>query len=216
MASEPLRTPFERFVGVTLKALIFTTFLWGTAIVLAGHFILLHPSRHISSLLPPYGIFSNLSASDASNGNGDLLIGHNSSLLGDPLRFHLDTKWDIHAAPMTRVYNWSEIFLFVMSAGDEADVSWPRCSLAVSEIWGKPGHINKRMLVVNGISPGPTIQANFGDRIIVSTLLQGLLTPPPRPSTLTTLNPSKVNVVNHLENETALHWHGQFQNGALY
>lgn len=38
---------------------------------------------------------------------------------------------------------------------------------AVSEIWGKPGHIGKRMLVVNGISPGPTIEANLRDRIVV-------------------------------------------------
>lgn len=38
---------------------------------------------------------------------------------------------------------------------------------AVSETWGQPGHINKLMLVVNGISPGPTIEANLGDRIIV-------------------------------------------------
>lgn len=108
---EPLRTPFERCVGVTLKTLIFVTFLWGTAIVLAGHYVLLHPSRHISSLLPPYGVFSNLSATanESTSGNRDPLTGHNSSsLLGDPLRFHLDPKWDIHAASTTRVYNWSE------------------------------------------------------------------------------------------------------------
>ncbi|KAI0069818.1 Cupredoxin [Panus rudis PR-1116 ss-1] len=43
------------------------------------------------------------------------------------------------------------------------------------------------MLVVNGMYPGPTIEANQGDRIIV-------------------------NVTNHLENVTSIHWHGLFQN----
>lgn len=82
---------------------------------------------------------------------------------------------------------------------------------AVSEVWGRPGHISKRMIVVNGISPGPTIEANFGDRIIV------------RPTSLCTVlesadGPSngQVHVTNTIENATAIHWHGQFQNGTSF
>ena len=98
----------ERFVRVTLKGLIFATCLWGTVVVLAGHYVLLHPSRHISSLFSPPGTWSDVPA--ITGDNGDTVIGqnHDSALLGDSLRFHLDPTWDIHAPPTTRVFNWSK------------------------------------------------------------------------------------------------------------
>ncbi|KAI5474342.1 multicopper oxidase [Pseudohyphozyma bogoriensis] len=56
---------------------------------------------------------------------------------------------------------------------------------------GSPDGYTKDMLVVNGIYPGPTIEANVGDRIIV-------------------------NVTNKMPNATAIHWHGLYQRGTPY
>lgn len=53
----------------------------------------------------------------------------------------------------------------------------------VSQVQGAPDGVSKTMLVVNGMYPGPTIEANQGDRIVV-------------------------NVTNLLENRTSIHWHG--------
>ncbi|KAI0285717.1 multicopper oxidase-domain-containing protein, partial [Russula brevipes] len=53
---------------------------------------------------------------------------------------------------------------------------------------GAPDGVNKTMLVVNGMYPGPTIEVNQGDRLVV-------------------------NVKNNLPNATSIHWHGLFQNG---
>ncbi|KAN0135814.1 multicopper oxidase 2A [Lactarius tabidus] len=52
---------------------------------------------------------------------------------------------------------------------------------------GAPDGVNKTMLVVNGAYPGPTIEANQGDRLVV-------------------------HVQNNLPNTTSIHWHGLFQN----
>ena len=41
------------------------------------------------------------------------------------------------------------------------------------------------MIVVNGMSPGPVLEGNVGDRLII-------------------------NVYNNMTNETAVHWHGMF------
>ncbi|KAI0696184.1 multicopper oxidase 2A [Cytidiella melzeri] len=60
-------------------------------------------------------------------------------------------------------------------------------NFTVSQVMGAQDGVSKPMLVVNGMSPGPTIEANQGDRIIV-------------------------NVTNTLTNRTAIHWHGLFQN----
>ncbi|KAH9947844.1 multicopper oxidase [Amylocystis lapponica] len=61
----------------------------------------------------------------------------------------------------------------------------------VAEAMGAPDGFQKPMLVVNGQFPGPTIEANEGDRIIV-------------------------NVTNNLPNATAIHWHGLYQRGTNY
>ncbi|KZT65204.1 multicopper oxidase [Daedalea quercina L-15889] len=61
----------------------------------------------------------------------------------------------------------------------------------VEEAMGAPDGVEKLMLVVNGMYPGPTIEANVDDRIVV-------------------------NVTNLMPNATAIHWHGLFQNGTNY
>ncbi|TPX32371.1 hypothetical protein SmJEL517_g04551 [Synchytrium microbalum] len=77
-----------------------------------------------------------------------------------------DPAWVVSAIPNTRTYNF-----------------------VVSSITGSQDGVVKQMLVVNGQYPGPLIEANMGDRIIV-------------------------NVQNNLVNGTALHWHGLHQNGS--
>ncbi|KIP03947.1 ferroxidase/laccase group [Phlebiopsis gigantea 11061_1 CR5-6] len=64
-------------------------------------------------------------------------------------------------------------------------------NFVVSEIPGAPDGFSKPMLVVNGQWPGPTIEANQGDRLVIK-------------------------VTNHLSNRTSIHWHGLFQNGTNY
>ncbi|KAJ6478933.1 extracellular multicopper oxidase [Mycena sanguinolenta] len=62
----------------------------------------------------------------------------------------------------------------------------------VTEVMGAPDGVERAMLVINGIFPGPTIEANQGDTLIV-------------------------NVHNGLtENRTSIHWHGLFQNSTPF
>ena len=56
-------------------------------------------------------------------------------------------------------------------------------NFVVSQRQGAPDGFSKPMLVVNGMYPGPTIEANQHDRIVVK-------------------------VTNMLENRTTIHWHG--------
>ncbi|OZJ06434.1 hypothetical protein BZG36_00484 [Bifiguratus adelaidae] len=58
----------------------------------------------------------------------------------------------------------------------------------VSQMLGAPDGYQRTMLVVNGQYPGPLIECNTGDRLVI-----------------------KVN--NQLDSGTAIHWHGMFQNG---
>ncbi|KAI1782831.1 multicopper oxidase [Ganoderma leucocontextum] len=74
----------------------------------------------------------------------------------------------VNDAPMTRVYDF-----------------------VVEERRGAPDGVEKPMLVVNGQFPGPTIEANTGDRIVV-------------------------NVTNKMSNSTTIHWHGLYQRGTNY
>ncbi|KAJ7626741.1 multi-copper oxidase [Mycena rosella] len=79
--------------------------------------------------------------------------------------FSLDPEFLVESTSRTRVYHWT-----------------------VSEITGTPVGLNKTMFVVNGKSPGPLIEANHNDRIIV-------------------------HVTNGLPKEgTSIHWHGLYQN----
>ncbi|KAF8524707.1 multicopper oxidase 2A [Hysterangium stoloniferum] len=61
----------------------------------------------------------------------------------------------------------------------------------ISEAMGAPDGFLRKMLVVNGLYPGPTIEANQGDRLVI-------------------------NVQNNLPNATSIHWHGLFQNGTNF
>jgi hypothetical protein len=53
---------------------------------------------------------------------------------------------------------------------------------------GAPDGVSRRMLLVNGKFPGPVIEANQGDQLIVQ-------------------------VHNNMTIPSAIHWHGQYQNG---
>ncbi|KZT43398.1 hypothetical protein SISSUDRAFT_978652 [Sistotremastrum suecicum HHB10207 ss-3] len=64
-------------------------------------------------------------------------------------------------------------------------------NFTISQVTGAPDGVQRSMLVVNGLYPGPTIEANQGDRLVV-------------------------NVFNQIENATAIHWHGLFQNGTNF
>ncbi|KAL7422408.1 hypothetical protein Q5752_003054 [Cryptotrichosporon argae] len=79
-----------------------------------------------------------------------------------------DANWDIYAAMTTREYWWD-----------------------ISYAGGAPDGFPRRMTVVNGQYPGPLIEANTGDRIIV-------------------------HVTNSIDEGQAIHWHGQLQNGTQY
>ncbi|KAG0053230.1 hypothetical protein BGZ83_001468 [Gryganskiella cystojenkinii] len=84
----------------------------------------------------------------------------------DPARFVLGKdNFTISATPTTRHYDWT------ISQKDIA-----------------PDGLSRPMLLVNGMFPGPLVEANTGDRIVVK-------------------------VTNKLTVGTALHWHGMFQNG---
>ncbi|KAL7422406.1 hypothetical protein Q5752_003052 [Cryptotrichosporon argae] len=73
-----------------------------------------------------------------------------------------DPSWDINAAPVSLTY-----------------------------VAGAPDGFPRRMTVVNGQFPGPLIEANVGDRIIV-------------------------DVTNNIDEGQAIHWHGFLQNGTQY
>lgn len=53
---------------------------------------------------------------------------------------------------------------------------------------GAPDGYSRRLLLINGQFPGPVIEANEGDRIVVQ-------------------------VNNQMTIPSAIHWHGQYQNG---
>lgn len=87
----------------------------------------------------------------------------------DTNQYILDRNWDLSAAPVARTYN------LVISRGK----AWP-------------DGVVRDVLLVNGKFPGPLIEANRGDRILV-------------------------NVTNGLDSEpTAIHWHGIHQKTTPY
>jgi iron transport multicopper oxidase len=72
------------------------------------------------------------------------------SQLVDPAQFVLSPSFNVNATPQSREFNWT-----------------------VSQINSDPAGTSKNMLVVNGISPGPTIEVNIGDRqdLLLSRLI---------------------------------------------
>ncbi|CEJ82633.1 hypothetical protein VHEMI02685 [[Torrubiella] hemipterigena] len=85
--------------------------------------------------------------------------------LRDTSEYILDQAWDYHAAPQTREYKWT-----IANAGLN------------------PDGIYRPMILINGQYPGPLIECNEGDTIVV-------------------------NIDNKAINATSIHFHGLFQNG---
>ncbi|KAF9100708.1 hypothetical protein BGX29_006356 [Mortierella sp. GBA35] len=83
----------------------------------------------------------------------------------DPSEFLLRKNFSITRIPTTRYYEWT-----------------------ISQHVIAPDGYERPMLLVNGMFPGPLVEANTGDRIVVK-------------------------VTNNMANGTAIHWHGMFQNG---
>ena len=80
----------------------------------------------------------------------------------------LDPKWDFSAPPQVRTYNWTVV---------DKD--------------GNPDGVYKPMMMINGQFPGPMMEVNEGDTVIV-------------------------NVKNAAKNATGFHWHGLLQNGTNF
>ncbi|KAI0485165.1 multicopper oxidase [Xylariaceae sp. FL0804] len=80
--------------------------------------------------------------------------------------YTLDPAWDFGAPSQVRTYDWTIV---------ERD--------------GNPDGVSKPMTVINGQFPGPLVEINEGDIVVV-------------------------NVRNQASNSTAIHWHGIFQNGS--
>ncbi|KAF9547968.1 hypothetical protein EC957_007481 [Mortierella hygrophila] len=84
----------------------------------------------------------------------------------DPWEYNLSrNNFSISRIPTTRYYQWT-----------------------ISQHVVAPDGFERPMLLVNGMFPGPLVEANAGDRIVV-------------------------RVTNDMVNGTAIHWHGMFQNG---
>ncbi|KAF9174197.1 hypothetical protein BGX21_004910 [Mortierella sp. AD011] len=83
----------------------------------------------------------------------------------NPSEFILSKNFTITKTTTTRYYEWT-----------------------VSQKTIAPDGLERPMLLVNGMFPGPLIEANTGDRIVVK-------------------------VTNNMVNGTSIHWHGMFQNG---
>jgi FtsP/CotA-like multicopper oxidase with cupredoxin domain len=79
--------------------------------------------------------------------------------------YHLGKAWNNNAPPTVREYNFT-----------------------ISELLAAPNGVQKRMTVVNGQFPGPLVEANEGDRVVV-------------------------HVTNEGSEPTSLHFHGMHQNG---
>ncbi|KAJ1034863.1 hypothetical protein NDA18_000471 [Ustilago nuda] len=86
--------------------------------------------------------------------------------LVDPTQLTLSPTWDRNAPPQDRIFNWT-----------------------LTQVLANPAGATKQMRLVNGLYPGPLIEANIGDRIIV-------------------------HVENKMPVPTTIHWHGQYQRGS--
>nr|AAR82933.1 multicopper oxidase [Auricularia auricula-judae] len=64
-------------------------------------------------------------------------------------------------------------------------------NFTISNVRGAPAGVEKDMVVVNNIWPGPTIEVNQHDRVVI-------------------------RVMNRAQNATAIHWHGLYQRGTPF
>lgn len=91
------------------------------------------------------------------------------ALLGDLDRWQGSKRnFVISSTPTTRTFNWT-----------------------IDQALAAPGAMQKPVITINGNSPGPVLEANLGDQVIV-------------------------NVYNNMTNETSIHWHALKQNGTNY
>ncbi|KAK4687235.1 L-serine dehydratase, partial [Tremellales sp. Uapishka_1] len=112
---------------------------------------------------------SSIATTPPNNSSSVTTVVPRETLLGDVSRWAMSNRnFEISATPQTRTFNWT-----------------------LSQVLSAPGSMNKPMIVINGLSPGPVVEANLGDRLII-------------------------NVSNNMTNETAMHWHGQSQRGSNY
>jgi len=86
----------------------------------------------------------------------------------DPADYILPPSFDTTAPNMTRT--------FTLNLTELAD--------------GYPDGVSRKVLLINGQFPGPVIEANEGDRLVVQ-------------------------VNNFMSLPTTIHWHGQYQNGRV-
>ncbi|KAI6133420.1 multi-copper oxidase laccase-like protein [Pisolithus croceorrhizus] len=129
-----------------------------------------HPGRRSPYVRVFCGVILALAVLALSLGLGlGLGLKHNpQSTVTTNSSFLLDPSFEVTSTPTTRYYEW-----------------------VVGEATGSPDGYKRTMLVVNNQFPGPLIEVNSGDELIV-------------------------NVFNHLPNGTTIHWHGQFQNGTNF
>lgn len=80
----------------------------------------------------------------------------------------LDPSWDFNAAPTTREYSW-----------------------VIEDHELNPDGVHRPMMLINATFPGPMIEVNEHDEIVV-------------------------HVHNRATNATSIHWHGLYQNGTNY
>lgn len=85
------------------------------------------------------------SSSSSSNPSSGSIKTIAQDQLVDPSQFVLASAFNVSAEPQARVYNWT-----------------------ISQIHANPTGTWKNMLVVNEISPGPTIEANLGDKYVLA------------------------------------------------
>ncbi|KAJ9161588.1 Multicopper like protein [Coniochaeta hoffmannii] len=125
-----------------------------------------HHGASVSPTSPPSSPFVPTGTPLPGNGGSSAASGLLEEWRLNPESYVLDTSWNVNAASTTRYYN-----------------------LVISEGQGWPDGVVRDMLFINGKFPGPLIEVNRGDRLVV-------------------------NVTNNLsKNSTTIHWHGLFQNG---
>lgn len=100
------------------------------------------------------------SVSSAPSSQGDVTQNENSHE-----GFILDPDWNFKAPPTKREYHWT-----------------------IGNLEHNPDGVYRPMMLINGQFPGPLIECNEGDTIVV-------------------------HVRNQAVNATAIHWHGLYQNG---
>ncbi|KAH7405813.1 multicopper oxidase-domain-containing protein [Phaeosphaeria sp. MPI-PUGE-AT-0046c] len=100
--------------------------------------------------------------------------GHPTQVAPSPARLRpeedyiLDPQWDFDAQPQSREYSWT-----------------------IRDHELNPDGVYRPMILINGMFPGPLIECNEGDELVV-------------------------HVHNRATNATSIHWHGLYQNGTNY